>query len=49
MTQEQNAPQPADGTDTQPEGSSPKLDHLAETIDDAKDAADRALVQERKE
>ena len=49
MTDTQQTPEPADGTDTQPEGSSPKLDHLKQTIDEAKDAASRALADERKE
>ena len=49
MTEEQQTPESADGAATPPEGSSPKLDHLKQTIDEAKDAAGRALTDERKE
>ena len=43
MTDEQENTPPTNAPDNESEASSPELDHLEETIDDAKDAAGQAL------
>ncbi|SDO35588.1 hypothetical protein SAMN04515671_0675 [Nakamurella panacisegetis] len=49
MTNESTAPEQVDRPDTEPDESSPKLDHLQKTIDEAREAADRALTEQRDE